>query len=49
MDLLLILVAIISLGVFAYFLWGFAGLCDNVKDILKILKEKQESSQNKKV
>ena len=39
MDSLFILIGLVSLGVYVWFLWAFAGLCDNVKKILKELKK----------
>ena len=34
-----ILIGLVFLGAYVWFLWAFAGLCDNVKKILKELKK----------
>lgn len=43
-----ILVGLISLGVTVWFLWGFAGLCDDVKAIRKELTRNDTNEDVKK-
>lgn len=42
-----ILVSLVFLGVTIWFVWEFAGLCDNVKEIRKVLTYKMKNEKNK--